>query len=81
LRRYYEALYALYPPEYAGEVRAVVRPDGQADSMTAALSLIPQAMLHAMSTFGVLLSPELPLSRRHHEMIATAVSADNRCFY
>ena len=44
-------------------------------------SLIPQALRHAMSTFGVLLSPDLPLTRRQHEMIATVVSALNRCVY
>ncbi|MCI0462705.1 MAG: hypothetical protein L0Z62_37630 [Gemmataceae bacterium] len=81
LRRCYEAVYALYPAEYADEVPQVQRPDGSADSITAAHSLIPEAMRHAMSTFGVLLSPELPLARRQHEMIATVVSALNRCFY
>ncbi len=81
LRRCYEAVYALYPPEYGAEVPAVRRPDGAADSIVAAHSLIPEALRHAMSAFGVLLSPELPLSRRQHEMIATLVSALNRCFY
>ena len=81
LQRCYEAVYALYPPEYAGEVPSVRRADGSADSIVAAHSLIPQALLHAMSAYGVLLSPDLPLSRRHHEMIATLVSALNRCFY
>jgi hypothetical protein len=38
-------------------------------------------MLHALSTYGVLLDPQLPLTRRQHEMIATVVSALNRCFY
>jgi hypothetical protein len=38
-------------------------------------------MLHAMSTFGALLDPALPLSRRQHEMIAAVVSAQNQCFY
>jgi hypothetical protein len=38
-------------------------------------------MRHAMSIFGVLLDPQLPLSRRQHEMIAAVVSAQNRCFY
>ena len=28
-----------------------------------------------------LMSPDLPLSRRQHEMIATMVSVTNRCFY
>jgi hypothetical protein len=44
-------------------------------------SLIPLALYHAFSTFGVLISPELPLERRHHEMIATIVSVTNRCVY
>ena len=35
----------------------------------------------AFSTFGVLMSPALPLERRHHEMIATMVSVTNRCRY
>jgi hypothetical protein len=81
LRACYEAVYALYPPEYGVEVPAVRRPDGGADSITAAHSLIPEAMRHAMSICGALLSPELPLTRRQHEMIATVVSALNRCFY
>ena len=81
LRAIYEAVYALYPAEYMAEVQAVRRPDGSSDSITAAHSLIPQAMRHLMSAFGVLLSPELPLTRRQHEMITTVVSALNRCFY
>jgi hypothetical protein len=81
LKQCYAAIYALYPSEYALDVPAVKRPDGSADSITAAHSLIPEAMRHAMSTLGVLLAPDLPLSRRQHEMIATVVSALNRCFY
>ncbi len=81
LRTCYEAVYALYPPEYGAEVPAVQRSDGSADSIVASHSLIPEALRHAMSAFGVLLSPELPLQRRQHEMIATLVSALNRCFY
>ena len=77
----YHAVYALYPPEYAGEVPSVRRSDGTADSITEAHSLIPQALRHALSTLGVLLAPHLPLSRRQHEMIATVVSALNCCFY
>src|SRR5205823_6504032 len=71
------ATYALYPPEYRIEVSAVQRPDGSADSIVAAHSLIPQALRHALSTYGVLLAPDLPLTRRQHEMIATLVSALN----
>jgi hypothetical protein len=82
LRQCYEAVYALYPPEYGAEPPdALRRPDGSCDSIVAAHSLIPEALRHAMSAFGVLLSPELPLSRRQHEMITTLVSALNRCFY
>jgi hypothetical protein len=81
LRRCYESVYALYPPEYQGEVAPLRRPDGSGDSIVAAHSLIPEAMRHAMSAFGVLLAPDLPLTRRQHEMIATVVSALNRCFY
>jgi hypothetical protein len=81
LRQCYEAVYALYPAEYRAEVAAVTRPDGTTDSIVAAHSLIPEALRHAMSTLGVLLAPELPLTRRQHEMIATLVSALNRCFY
>ena len=81
LRACYDATYALYPAEYQIEVPAVQKPDGSADSIVAAHSLIPQALRHAMSAYGVLLSPDLPLTRRQHEMIATLVSALNRCFY
>src|SRR5437588_11818706 len=81
LQRCFEQVYALYPAEYAGEVAGVRRADGSADSITEAHSLIPDALLHGMSTYGSLLSPKLPLSRRQHEMIATVVSALNRCFY
>ena len=68
---------ALYPAEYA-------TPTGltdEAGTIVAAHSLIPDALFHAFATFGVLLSPELPLSRRQHEMITTVVSALNRCHY
>jgi hypothetical protein len=81
VRRCYEEIYALYPPEYGFPVPAVVRPDGTVDSVVAAHSLIPQAMRHLLSGFGALLSPALPLSRRQHEMITTVVSALNRCVY
>src|SRR5688572_30298334 len=82
LRQRYERTSSLYPAVYHEEVPAAVNPTtGQADSITAAHSLIPAAMEHALSTFGVLLSDDLPLSRRQHEMIATVVSALNSCFY
>lgn len=81
LRDAYEKTRALYPPEYGVEVEAIRRADGGADSIVAAHSLIPEALRHAMSAYGVLLSPSLPLNRAQHEMIATVVSALNGCFY
>jgi hypothetical protein len=81
LLKAYQDVYALYPPEYGVEVDAVRRADGTCDSVVATHSLIPQALRHSMSAFGVLLSPDLPLSRAQHEMIATVVSSLNGCFY
>ena len=69
---------ALYPIEYSTPVFPTE--DG-APSIVASHSLIPNALFHAFATFGVLISPELPLTRRQHEMITTMVSVTNRCFY
>jgi hypothetical protein len=55
--------------------------DGATSGIVASHTLIPDAMMHAFSTFGALMSPELPLKRRQHEMIATIVSVTNRCHY
>ncbi len=70
---------ALYPKEYANPVHP--SPDGGPSGIVASHSLIPDALYHAFATFGVLMSPELPLERRQHEMIATVVSVTNRCVY
>ena len=78
LRRAIEAQRALYPIEYATPVHPT--PDGTA-MIVAAHSLIPDALHHAFSAFGVLMAPDLPLSRTQHEMIATMVSVTNRCRY
>ena len=78
LRRAMEGQRALYPKEYA----TPVQPTGDGTSgIVASHSLIPDALYHAFSTFGVLMSAELPLSRRQHEMITTMVSVTNRCRY
>jgi hypothetical protein len=69
---------ALYPVEYATPVWPTK--DGTA-GIVDSHSLIPEALHHAFSTFGALMSPDLPLSRRQHEMITTLVSVTNRCFY
>ena len=79
LRHAMEAQRGLYPEEYATPVHPT--PDGGSSGIVSSHSLIPEALYHAFSTFGVLMSPELPLSRARHEMIATVVSALNRCHY
>ena len=81
LRQVYDAIYALYPPEYRDPVASLVQPDGTTDSIVAAHSLIPEAMRHMLSGLAVLLRPDLPLTRRQQEMIAAVVSVHNRCFY
>jgi len=78
LRQALEAQKALYPKEYAQPSNPNRDPN---DGIVASHSLIPEALEHAFSTFGALMSPDLPLSRRHHEMIATMVSVTNRCVY
>lgn len=79
LRRAIEMQRELYPIEYATPVHPVG--DGQTSGIVASHSLIPDALYHAFATFGVLMSPDLPLSRRQHEMITTMVSEANRCKY
>jgi alkylhydroperoxidase family enzyme len=78
LRRAVEAQRKLYPAEYASPVHPTG--DGTSD-IVASHSLIPEALEHAFATFGALMSPDLPLSRRQHEMITTVVSVANRCHY
>ena len=78
LKRAIEAQRDLYPIEYAEPVHPTG--DGTSD-IVASHSLIPEALHHAFATFGTLLSPALPLSRRQHEMITTVVSVTNRCRY
>jgi hypothetical protein len=71
----------LYPKEYAAPVHGTGDSGDEAAGIVASHTLIPDALYHAFATFGSLMSPELPLSRRHHEMIATMVSVTNRCVY
>jgi hypothetical protein len=79
LRRAIEAQRDLYPAEYATPVHPT--PDGDTSGIVASHSLIPEALYHAFATFGALMSEDLPLSRRQHEMITTLVSVNNRCHY
>ena len=78
LRRAIEAQRELYPQEYA---EPVIPTDDGVAGIVASHSLIPEALHHAFATFGVLMSPTLPLTRRQHEMITTRVSVLNRCHY
>ncbi|MGP0067694.1 MAG: hypothetical protein ACLQGP_29375 [Isosphaeraceae bacterium] len=68
----------LYPQEYAQPVQEL---DEGLPGIVASHTLIPQALYHAFATFGALMSPDLPLGRRQHEMIATMVSLTNKCHY
>jgi hypothetical protein len=78
LRKAIEDQKLVYPKEYADPVHP--DPSG-ASSIVGSHTLIPEALYHAFSTFGALMSPELPLKRRQHEMIAAMVSVTNRCVY
>lgn len=71
----------LYPIEYAEGVESlkVFHDDGA--SIISSHTLIPQALYHAFATYGTLLSPDLPLTRKQHEMIAATVSSINACHY
>jgi len=79
VRKAVESQRELYPIEYATPVHPT--PDGESAGIVASHSLIPNALYHAFATFGSLMSPDLPLDRRQHEMITTVVSVTNRCHY
>jgi alkylhydroperoxidase family enzyme len=79
LREVIEAQKKLYPIEYAEPVHPTA--DQQTSGIVSSHSLIPDALFHAFATFGALMSPDLPLSRRQHELITTVVSVTNRCQY
>jgi hypothetical protein len=74
---------SLYPVEYRDEVEVLkdVAPRAQGGGISDSHSLLPDTLYHAFATLGTLLSPDLPLTRRQHEMIATTVSVINDCFY
>ncbi len=72
----------LYPKEYAERVDAATSQSSEQDeSIIRSHSLLPDTLHHAFATYGTLLSPDLPLSRAQHEMIAATVSVCNSCFY
>jgi hypothetical protein len=78
LRQALERQRALYPKEYAEPVHPT---SDELPGIVASHTLIPDALFHAFATFGTLTSPDLPLTRRQHEMITTVVSVTNRCVY
>ena len=73
---------SLYPVEYRTEVEVLKEIAGRdiGGSISDSHSLLPDTLYHAFATFGTLMSPELPLSRRQHELIAATVSVINECF-
>lgn len=69
-----------YPQEYA--VPMSDDPNNPInESIVDSHSLIPDALYHTFTAFSAMMSPDLPLARRQHEMIATVVSVTNDCFY
>ncbi|HEX8251265.1 MAG TPA: hypothetical protein VF599_24040, partial [Pyrinomonadaceae bacterium] len=50
----------MYPAEYAA---STAEQTGTEESIVSSHTLIPEALYHAFSTFGALLSEELPLQR------------------
>lgn len=71
-------LRARYPREYEA---SAAEQTGTDESIIQSHSLIPDAMFHSFAAYAAMMSPDLPLARRQHEMIATMVSAANDCFY
>ena len=77
LRKAVEGERAFYPSEYAVPTGIT----DEAGGIVASHSLIPEALYHAFAAFGAMMSQDLPLTRRQHEMITTVVSVTNRCHY
>jgi hypothetical protein len=76
LKKALEDQQKLYPKEYERSPE-----DDGSRSIVSTHTLIPDALYHAFATFGVLMSPDLPLTRAQQEMITTRVSALNRCVH
>ena len=78
LKRILEETRRSYPKEYGSPNPPTIAMD---ESIVDSHTLIPEALYHSFSAFSAMMSPDLPLSRRQHEMIATMVSLTNDCFY
>lgn len=68
----------VYPQEYATPAEGASTIN---ESIIDSHTLMPDALHHSFMAFAAMMSPELPLERRQHEMIATMVSHTNDCFY
>jgi hypothetical protein len=67
-----------YPKEYDSPNPPTIPLD---ESIVDSHTLMPNVLQHIFSAFSAMMAPDLPLSRRQHEMIATMVSITNDCFY
>jgi hypothetical protein len=71
-----------YPAEYATKPEERRVPEAVArESIVMSHTLLPGVMQGIFSAHAEMMSPDLPLTRAQHEMIATVVSATNNCFY
>ena len=78
LKKALMAVRVSYPQEYETPAPGASTVD---ESIVDSHTLIPDALKHAFLTYSSLMSPDLPLERRQHEMIAAMVSITNDCFY
>lgn len=78
LRELMAKVCSMYPKEYETKVRTASPID---ESIVESHTLIPPALYHIFAGYAEMLSPDLPLTRRQHEMIATMVSVTNDCHY
>ena len=69
------------PPEYGAPMSTAVPEAVRRESIVMSHGLIPDVMAGMFGGFAALLSPDLPLARRDHELIAVVVSVVNECFY
>ena len=76
----YERLTPLFPPEYTRPAASGGESVNE-EGVTVIHSLLPKVMEPIMVAMTEMMSPELALTRRQHEMINTVVSRANACHY
>ena len=70
------------PAEYSSKPEERHVPEAVArESIVMSHTLLPSVMQPIFAAHAEMMSPDLPLTRAQHEMIATVVSATNDCFY